>query len=342
MTPLIAAITAPVLLLSASVVAAELPGARRSPRQSPALQSTPAASEQSAVTITVFSNISGTTEDEWVGAGIVETLTADFERLPGVSVVGDQAGAGARWVISGAYQRLDERMRITARVVEVATGAVVHTAIVDGRVAELFALQDRLAADLRQGLVAGIDGIAMSRTASAPRVGEADRAAAPLRAEPAAPGRGAGVAAPTIIIDGAPAPVAPETITRDAAGRATVRAVSLTEPFRLDGVLDEGFYDTVPSFGGFIQQVPNEGEPATEETEAWVFFDESNVYVSARLWDSAPESQWVANEMRRDATSALYTNERFSATIDTFLRSTQRRLLPGQPHWWIRRLLGQR
>ncbi len=164
------------------------------------------------MTITVFSNISGTTEDEWVGAGIVETLTANFERLPRVSVVGGQAAAGARWVISGAYQRLDERMRITARVVEVATGAVVHTAIVDGRVAELFALQDRLAADLRQGLMAGIDGIAMPRTDSAPRVSEAeaeaeaDPAAAPLRAEPAAPGRGAGVAAPTIIIDGAPAP----------------------------------------------------------------------------------------------------------------------------------------
>ena len=135
-------------------------------------ESTPAASENSTVTITVFSNISGTTGDAWIGAGIVETLTADFERLPGVSVVGGQAGAGTRWVITGAYQRLDERMRITARVVEVATGAVVHTAIVDGQVAELFALQDRLAADLRQGLVGG---------------------------------RGAGVAAPTIIIDGAPA-----------------------------------------------------------------------------------------------------------------------------------------
>ena len=96
-----------------------------------------------------------------------------------------------------------------------------------------------------------------------------------------------------------------------------MRAVRLTEALRLDGTLDERVYETVPSFGGFIQQAPNEGEPATERTEAWVFYDDGNVYVSARLWDSAPQSQWVANEMRRDAFQ-LVTNERFGATIDTF------------------------
>ena len=104
--------------------------------------------------VTIFSNISGATEDEWVGAGIVETLTADFERLAGVSVVGRQTGAGARWVISGAYQRVGDQLRITARVVEVATDAVVHTAMVDGPMRELFALQDQLSAELSRGLTA--------------------------------------------------------------------------------------------------------------------------------------------------------------------------------------------
>ena len=154
MTSVLATITVPALLLFASVAAAESPGPLRGPGQSPTVQSTAATAENDTVAVTIFSNISGATEDEWVGAGIVETLTADFERLAGVSVVGGQAGAGARWVISGAYQRLDERMRITARVVEVATDAVVHTAIVDGSVAELFALQDQLSAELSRGLTA--------------------------------------------------------------------------------------------------------------------------------------------------------------------------------------------
>ena len=29
-------------------------------------------------------------------------------------------------------------------------------------------------------------------------------------------------------------------------------------------------------------------------------YDENNIYVSARCWDSAPPEKWIANEMRRD------------------------------------------
>ena len=123
--------------------------------------------------------------------------------------------------------------------------------------------------------------------------------------------------APTSFIDGPPPPVAPETIARDAAGRATVRAVRLTEPLRVDGMLDEEMYETVMPFSDFIQQLPDEGAPATEQTEAWVFYDDRNVYVSGRLWDSAPESQWVANEMRHDSFQ-LINNEYFAVAFDTF------------------------
>jgi hypothetical protein len=113
-----------------------------------------------------------------------------------------------------------------------------------------------------------------------------------------------------------PAPVAPETITRSASGGATVRAVRV-ESLDLDGVLDEAVYTTVPSFGGFIQTEPSAGAPATERTEAWVFFDDTNLYVSARLWDAAPESEWVVNEMRRDSTT-LSQNEGVGILLDTF------------------------
>ena len=343
-------IIAGVVLLSLSTAVAAERGPEthlRASRPVRAAQAAPAAAAEDSVAVIAFSNISEVSEDDWIGIGIAETLAAELERAGDLSVVGRQAvsgalenvssaagtaGAtalaagrllGAQWVISGGYQRVGDRMRITARVLEVATATVVHTAIVDGAVAELFAMQDRLAADLRRGLPVGGGAGALSAAARAPTSSEpvtpvVETPGLALGGAPTASGRSDFAAAPIGFIDGAPAPVAPETITRDAAGRATVRAVLLTEPFRLDGELDEGLYDTVPSFGGFIQQVPNEGEPATEETEAWVFFDEENVYVSARLWDSAPESQWVANEMRRDATSSLYTNDRFGATIDTF------------------------
>src|SRR5262245_41439980 len=57
--------------------------------------------------------------------------------------------------------------------------------------------------------------------------------------------------------DGPAPPVAPDVITRDADGRATVRAVRLTSPIRLDGQLDEAIYTTLPPIEGLIQVEPS-------------------------------------------------------------------------------------
>ena len=112
-------------------------------------------------------------------------------------------------------------------------------------------------------------------------------------------------------------PTPPAVITRDEQGRATVRAVKLVTGIRLDGVLDEPAYQTVPALDDFIQQEPNEGAPASERTEAWVLFDATNIYIAARVWDSAPPSAWVANEMQRD-TPQLRENDSFWVAFDTF------------------------
>ena len=119
------------------------------------------------------------------------------------------------------------------------------------------------------------------------------------------------------IIDGPPPPIAPDVMTRDTDGRATIRAIKLAQGIRLDGRLDEPVYRTVPAITGFIQQAPDEGAPATEKTESWIMFDRSKIYVAARVWDSAPASAWLANEMRRDG-SQLSHNDIFGVTFDTF------------------------
>ena len=46
-------------------------------------------------------------------------------------------------------------------------------------------------------------------------------------------------------------------------------------------------------------------------------FDDENFYVAGRCWDSAPPSEWVATEMRRDAFNML-NNDLFGFLIDTF------------------------
>ena len=120
-----------------------------------------------------------------------------------------------------------------------------------------------------------------------------------------------------IRIEGPPPPTGPDVISRDEAGRATVRATRVAEPMSIDGVLDEGFYQATVPIPGLIQSLLTPGAIPTERTEAWVGFDDENVYVAARLWETAPQSEWVANEMRRDA-STIRTNDNFGVFLDTF------------------------
>jgi hypothetical protein len=126
-----------------------------------------------------------------------------------------------------------------------------------------------------------------------------------------------GFSEPEVVIDGAPPPVPPQSITRDERRRATVRAIKLTEPLRLDGRLDDAVYQQHAPFGGFIQVAPNYGADATEKTDVWVTYDEGSIYVSARLWDSAPPDRWISNELRRD-TNQLRQNDHIGVMFDTF------------------------
>ncbi|HEV8487186.1 MAG TPA: protein kinase [Blastocatellia bacterium] len=133
---------------------------------------------ENAVAIMTFSNITREPADDWIGSGIAETVTADLKNVRGLSVIGrerifellknqgdhptgdfDETFAidmgrrlGAAWLIGGGYQRVGEMLRITARFIDVDTGAVVKTVKIDGKISEIFNLQDRIVYELSQGL----------------------------------------------------------------------------------------------------------------------------------------------------------------------------------------------
>ncbi|MBI4887834.1 MAG: carbohydrate binding family 9 domain-containing protein [Acidobacteria bacterium] len=119
-----------------------------------------------------------------------------------------------------------------------------------------------------------------------------------------------------VAIDGPEAPNAPEVVARDAEGRVTVRAVRLSEPLVVDGLLRDPIYTQVRAIGDFVQQEPHEGEPATERTEMWIFFDATNLYIAVRCLDSQPD-RIIANEMRRDGNN-IFQNDNVQLAIDTF------------------------
>jgi hypothetical protein len=112
-------------------------------------------------------------------------------------------------------------------------------------------------------------------------------------------------------------PVPPATVARDDRGQATIRAVRVERPIQLDGRLDEAIYQETAPIDGFIQQEPAEGAAASENTQVWVLFDDRNVYVSARCFDSDPARD-VVTELRRDNNN-ITQNESFTVVFDTFL-----------------------
>ena len=280
-----------------------------------------------------FRNISGDPADDWIGEGIAATLDADL--------VSRAAHSPGSWLVRGGYQRLADRIRLTAELLDAKTGRVEHAATVDGTMPDLFALQDELSARLARGLTPILPAPAASpagrptvpASARRPRdaVGNATAAAAPRSvagtqlpsagtADPAVSAGSAGSAgfamAPAVIIHGPPPPIAPEVINRDAEGRATMRAIRLDGPLQLDGQLDERVYFTVPPVTDFIQQEPDEGAPARDQTEVWVLFDRDTFYVAARCWSADP-ARIIANEMKRDSYS-MFGNETFSVVLDTY------------------------
>ena len=145
--------------------------AGRSPQvATPSISATPG---ENAIAVLAFTNITQNPEDNWLGTGIMETVTADLKNVPGLAVIGCERvcevekrltgqttqGAselairlgrevGARRVVTGGFQGVGDVMRITARVTDVESGEVVTTVKVDGSRGDLFALQDRVVAEL--------------------------------------------------------------------------------------------------------------------------------------------------------------------------------------------------
>ena len=104
--------------------------------------------------------------------------------------------------------------------------------------------------------------------------------------------------------------------TAQTPSRLEMRAISVTTPFRIDGTLDEPAYGSVQPVDQFIQMEPTAGQPASEKTEVWVFYDQQNVYVAMRAWESRPDLM-VANEMRRDSNN-IRMGDCVGFSLDTF------------------------
>ncbi|GGK63124.1 DUF5916 domain-containing protein [Rufibacter glacialis] len=69
-----------------------------------------------------------------------------------------------------------------------------------------------------------------------------------------------------------------------------ITAVRTTTPPKLDGLPDEDVWKLAPPGTDFIQNNPANGSPARQRTEVRLLYDDEAVYVSAMLFDTAPDS----------------------------------------------------
>ncbi len=83
----------------------------------------------------------------------------------------------------------------------------------------------------------------------------------------------------------------------------------------IDGRVNDAVWLKVSPYSTFIQQDPNEGQPATEKTEVRVLVGNGNVYIGIIAFDNDP-SKIIVSQARRDA--SLNDTDSIVMVFDTF------------------------
>jgi DNA-binding winged helix-turn-helix (wHTH) protein/Tfp pilus assembly protein PilF len=156
---------------------------------SPAAEPAPAAPRARAIAVLEFANVTSDAEFAWLATGLAETVTNDLRAIGDLRVIdrvlippahesaaplpaepaGPQDGAaalgraGVDLVVVGSFQRAGSRLRITARVIEVATSEALVHAKADGELTDVFGLQDAIVRQLVAGLRLNVTPAAAAR-----------------------------------------------------------------------------------------------------------------------------------------------------------------------------------
>jgi len=98
--------------------------------------------------------------------------------------------------------------------------------------------------------------------------------------------------------------------------RYILRAVNVETVPRIDGLLDEEVWKTATPARGFTQKQPDEGRPASEDTEVRILYSRDRLFIGVICYDSQPD-RIIANIKRRDSKDILQ-NDHIRIMLDTF------------------------
>jgi adenylate cyclase len=124
--------------------------------QTPAL----ALPDKPSIVVLPFANMSGDRDQEYFSDGITEDLTSDLSRLPGLFVIARNSAfaykgkpvnlqdvsreLGVRYALEGSVRKADNRVRITAQLVDATTDYQIWGDRYDRPLEDIFALQDEI------------------------------------------------------------------------------------------------------------------------------------------------------------------------------------------------------
>ena len=84
---------------------------------------------------------------------------------------------------------------------------------------------------------------------------------------------------------------------------------------RIDGVLDEDFWQDIVPSTGFLQRNPVDGAPPSERTEVRVAYDDNNIYFGLTMYDREPE---LIRRSILDREGRIDQDDRVIIALDTF------------------------
>jgi hypothetical protein len=93
-----------------------------------------------------------------------------------------------------------------------------------------------------------------------------------------------------------------------------IRILRISDPIKIDGHLDEPAWSQAEAATDFRQESPTEGAPASEKTEVRVLYDNKNLYIGIRAFDSEA-AKINARDLVRDST--FDTDDRVQIVLDT-------------------------
>ncbi len=116
--------------------------------------------DEPSIVVLPFDNMSGDPEQEYFADGMTEDLTTDLSRHPGVFVIARNSAftykgravriedvgreLGVRYAVEGSVRKAGDRVRITAQLIDVASGLHLWSERYDRELVDIFGLQDEI------------------------------------------------------------------------------------------------------------------------------------------------------------------------------------------------------